>query len=171
MPLKNWRKFDMAGSANVIQWLSESDIASLNHNLIDAQTPMEPVGVLNLSGLSSAQYRAIQYQNYAGVSDIFVLGAVFSEALVQNHPFFNANKRTAAAAVMVFLLINGVMLKAPWEQVVEMFEGLAKHTFDIDDFSCWLTHWSVKFDVSQLDELAADAYYNNETLKSKFSKL
>ncbi len=72
---------------------------------------------------------------------------------------------------MVFLLINGMMLKAPWEQVVEMFEGLAKHTFDIDDFSCWLKHWSVKFDVSQLDELAADAYYNNETLKSKFSKL
>ena len=155
----------------MIHWLSESDIASLNQNLIDAQTPLEPVGVLNNSGLSSAQYRAIQYQNYAGITDLFMLGAVFSEALVQNHPFFNANKRTAAAAVMVFLLINGVMLKAPWEQVVDMFEGLAKHTYDIDDFSCWLKHWSVKFDVSKIDDLASDAYHNNEILNSKFSKL
>ncbi|MDD1966157.1 type II toxin-antitoxin system death-on-curing family toxin [Pseudomonas putida] len=153
-----------------INWLSETDIASLNNNLIDAQTPSEPIGVLSLSGLSSAQSRAIQYQHYTSANDIFILGAVFSEALVQNHPFFNANKRTAAAAVMVFLLINGMMLKAPWEQVVDMFEGLAKHVYDIDDFTCWLKHWSVKFDVSKLDELAEEAYNNNKTLKDKFHK-
>jgi death-on-curing protein len=132
---------------------------------------MEPVGVLNVSGLASAQHRAIQYQHYTCANDIFVLGAVFSEALVQNHPFFNANKRTAAAAVMVFLLINGMMLKAPWEQVVDMFEGLAKHSYDIDDFSCWLKHWSVKFDVGDLDSLAVDAHNNNSILNSKFLKL
>lgn len=168
---KSWRKFEMTELSVKINWLSESDIASLNENLIDAQTPMEPVGVLNFSGLSSAQHRAIQYQNYACANDLYILGAVFSEALVQNHPFFNANKRTAAAAVMIFLMINGARLTAPWQQVVDMFEGLAKHTYDLDDFACWLKHWSVKFDVGQIDSLASDAYKNNHTLKSKFLKL
>lgn len=169
--LKNWRKFEMIQSTTQIKWLSESDIALLNESLIDAQTPMEPVGVLNYSGLSSAQHRAMQYQSYAYADDIFILGAVFSEALVQNHPFFNANKRTAAAAVMVFLLINGVRLTAPWQQVVDMFEGLAKHTYDLDDFGCWLKHWGVKFDVDSIDDLASDAYENNNILRSKFLKL
>jgi len=151
-------------------WLSDSDIAMLNQHLIEAQTPGEPIGVLNFSGLSSAQHRAMQYHHYACVNDVFKLGAVFAEALVQNHPFFNANKRTAAAAVMVFLLLNGKKLDAPWEQVVDIFEGLAKHNYDIDDFECWLAHWSKKFDVNDLELLANDARSHNDTIRHKFYK-
>lgn len=149
-------------------WLDEGDIARLNQNLIEAQTPCEPIGILNFSGLSSAQSRAMQYQHYTQSTDVFKLGAVFAEALVQNHPFFNANKRTAAAAVMVFLLLNGQRLQAPWHQVVDFFEGLAKHEHDIDDFECWLAHWSVKFDVASLESLADEARNGNETIKRKF---
>lgn len=153
-----------------ISWLSEVDIAVLNRSLIEAQTPSEPVGVLNISGLASAQHRAIQYQQYANACDLFKLGAVFAEAIVQNHPFFNANKRTAAAAVMVFLMINGRRLNAPMEQVVDMFEGLAKHSYDIDDFECWLAHWSVKFDVGDIDELAEKAQERNNTIRKYLTK-
>ncbi|PBP53499.1 hypothetical protein CCL18_22275 [Pseudomonas syringae] len=156
--------------SNVI-WLNETDIAVLNRNLIEAQTPSEPVGVLNVSGLASAQYRAIQYQQYANACDVYKLGAVFAEALVQNHPFYNANKRTAAAAVMVFLMVNGRRLNAPSDQVVDMFEGLAKHFYDINDFEFWLKHWSVKFDVDKIDDLAEDAYENNITIKNNFFKI
>lgn len=154
-----------------ICWLRETDIALLNQHLIESQTPSEPVGILSMSGLSSAQHRAIQYQHYTNAEDVFQLGAVFAESLVQNHPFFNANKRTAAAAVMVFLLLNGWRLRAPWEQVVDFFEALAKHEHDIDDFQCWLAHWSERFDVRVIDELADAAYKNNDTIKKNFSKI
>jgi death-on-curing protein len=154
-----------------IVWLSDVDISLLNKNLIKAQTPAEPIGVLNFSGLASAQHRAIQYQQYANVCDLFKLGAVFAEALVQNHPFYNANKRTAAAAVMVFLIINGRRLNAPIHQVVDMFEGLAKHAYDIDDFECWLAHWSVKFDPCEISELAKEASDKNQTIQKHFLKV
>lgn len=150
------------------RWLSDEDIALLNQQLISLQTPFEPIGVLNPSGLSSAQQRAAQYQYYTQTRDIFKLGAVFAEALVQNHPFFNANKRTAAAAVMVFLLVNGWKLDAPWNEVVEMFEGMARHYYDVDDFEAWLSQWSVSFDVAELDAQAKNSCKANKTLKKNF---
>jgi len=153
-----------------INWLSEVDIAGLNRRLIEVQTPAEPIGVLNHPGLASAQHRAIQYQHYSNACDVYKLGAVFAEAIVQNHPFFNANKRTAAAAVMVFLLLNGKRLQAPMDQVVDMFEGLAKHAYDIDDFECWLVHWCVKFDVNKIDDLAQEVYKKNKLLRQHFLK-
>lgn len=150
------------------RWLSDEDISLLNQQLIDLQTPFEPVGVLNPSGLSSAQQRAAQYQYYTQTRDVFRLGAVFAEALVQNHPFFNANKRTAAAAVIVFLLVNGWRLNAPWHEVVDMFEGLARHYYDVGDFESWLSRWSVKFDVGELSALAERDFKANLKLQKSF---
>lgn len=131
-------------------WLSSSDIELVNKSLIALQTPGEPVGVLNFSGLSSAQQRAAQYQYYTQTRDIFKLAAVFAEAIIQNHPFFNANKRTAAAAVMVFLLINGWKLNAPIVEVVDVFEGVARHCYSAQDLENWLAYWSIESDVDLL---------------------
>ncbi len=150
------------------RWLSDDDIYMLNQRLISLQTPSEPVGVLNYSGLSSAQQRAAQYQYYTQTRDVFRLGAVFAEAIVQNHPFFNANKRTAAAAVMVFLLVNGWRLNAPWYELVERFEGLARHSYDVSDLQAWLSRWSVRFDVGCLDAEARISYNCNNTLRNHF---
>jgi death-on-curing protein len=133
------------------RWLSDSDLELLNQQLIIRQTPNEPIGTLNPSGLSSAQQRAAQYQHYTQTRDIFTLASVFAEAIVQNHPFFNANKRTAAAAVMVFLLINGWELKAPWHEVVDLFEGMARHQYSAQDLEHWLANSSTKKDPSALN--------------------
>lgn len=50
---------------------------------------------------------------YEQTNDMFVLASVLIESLIQNHPFANANKRTAMMAGAVFLLLNGYELTAP----------------------------------------------------------
>ncbi len=43
--------------------------------------------------------------------DVFEMAAAYLYHIVQNHPFLDGNKRTGAAAAIVFLAINGVDLQ------------------------------------------------------------
>jgi len=45
-------------------------------------------------------------------TDIFEMAAAYLFHIVQNHPFIDGNKRTGAVASVVFLLMNGIELKA-----------------------------------------------------------
>jgi death-on-curing protein len=45
-------------------------------------------------------------------ADIFEMAAAYLFHLVQNHTFFDGNKRTAAAAAIVFLELNGYAFDA-----------------------------------------------------------
>lgn len=79
--------------------------------------------------LGSAQYAPAQHRYYGQTEDMAMLGAVLLARLIRNHPFHNANKRTAYAAVTIFLDINGYVLDAPQDEVLEVCVGLA----DTDD--------------------------------------
>lgn len=96
-----------------VNYLSLEDIVYINKALIETQTPNEPVGVLNQNNLSSSQSRPSTIRYYEQTDDMFRLSAVLIESLIQNHPFANANKRTAIMAGYVFLLLNGYELTAP----------------------------------------------------------
>ena len=45
--------------------------------------------------------------------------------LVQDHPFIDGNKRTGAAATVVFLLINGLAFSAPEDDFEELVRAVA----------------------------------------------
>ena len=45
--------------------------------------------------------------------DLFEMAAAYLFHIVQNHPFFDGNKRTGAVAALVFLDINGTEINAP----------------------------------------------------------
>jgi death-on-curing protein len=46
-------------------------------------------------------------------TDHFEMAAAYSYHLCQNHPFIDGNKRTALAAALVFLELNGVSILDP----------------------------------------------------------
>lgn len=87
-----------------IRYLSVSDLTELNQILIQHYTPEEPIGVLKPNELVSAQQRPAQFRAYDQTNDIFILAGALFEGLIRNHPFLNANKRTAFAANRAFLL-------------------------------------------------------------------
>ncbi|MCP6156754.1 type II toxin-antitoxin system death-on-curing family toxin, partial [Klebsiella pneumoniae] len=80
--------------------------------------------------LSSSQARPSMIRWYRQTDDMFVLSASLIESLIQNHPFANANKRTAMMAGYIFLLLNGYELTAPGDDLVPMAEGLARKEYD-----------------------------------------
>jgi len=47
--------------------------------------------------------------------DLYQQAAAYAFHLCQNHPFVDGNKRTALAAALVFLSLNGVEWKTPRE--------------------------------------------------------
>nr|WP_269558016.1 type II toxin-antitoxin system death-on-curing family toxin [Halomonas sp. 1513] len=128
-----------------------ADIVTTNRRMLEL-TPEEPFGIIDQGALESAQQRPCTHRYYEQTDDIFTLAAVLGEGLVQNHCFLNANKRTAAECVYVFLLLNGWELTAPGHEVVTIYEGVATHEYTAEELADWLAGWSREFDTSALND-------------------
>lgn len=140
----------MAEHVDGVNYLSIDDLIFINRSLIEAQTPNEPIDVINPSGLGSSQSRPSQIRYYEQTDDMFHLSAALIESLIQNHAFANANKRTAMMAGYIFLLMNGYELTAPDHEVVTIAEGMARKDYDAEDLENWLCHWSRDYDSRAL---------------------
>jgi len=87
-------------------YLSLAEVLAIHADQIERYggTP----GVRDLGLLESALFRP-QTGHYAGILEE---AAALWESLSQNHPFMDGHKRTAFAATVTFLAINGVRLTA-----------------------------------------------------------
>lgn len=68
-------------------------------------------GLRDINLLNSAV--AMPYASFSNEflhSDIFEMAAAYAFHISQNHPFIDGNKRTALAACLVFLEMNGISL-------------------------------------------------------------
>lgn len=139
-----------------IRFLTVEALTFINRRLISLQTPNEMIGVLKPNELSSSQQRPAQVRYYERTNDMFRLAAVLMESIVRNHPFANANKRTAAASGFLFLLMNGYELTAPGHEMVAIILGVATGDYSSEDLTNWLAHWSRDFDTRNLN--APDAW-------------
>jgi len=83
-------------------------------------------GLLDIRLLSSAL--AQPEASYAGDylhNGLFAMAGAYAYHLCQNHPFLDGNKRTALAAALVFLDINGVVLEEREDQLFDMMMAIA----------------------------------------------
>jgi death on curing protein len=53
-------------------------------------------------------------------ADIFEMAAAYLFHIVQNHPFVDGNKRTGAAAAIIFLAMNGIEIEADEDGLVDI---------------------------------------------------
>ena len=74
--------------------------------------------------LESALARPLNKFAY-GETDIAALAAAYGFGIARNHPFVDGNKRTAFAAMIVFLGLNGIDLEAPQEAATAIVLGMA----------------------------------------------
>lgn len=80
-----------------------------------------PDGTRDMALLQSAV--AMPQAGYGGQllhSDIFEMAAAYLYHIVQNHPFIDGNKRTGAAAAIVFLSMNGIEIDADEDGLVTL---------------------------------------------------
>ncbi|WP_058301070.1 type II toxin-antitoxin system death-on-curing family toxin [Gorillibacterium timonense] len=94
---------------SLTRYLSAQEVIAINLAMIQRYSPGEQVGVKDPGMLESAVYRP---QSSAFEEDayptLFEKAAALFESLGQNHPFHNANKRTAFTALVLFLRYNGL---------------------------------------------------------------
>ena len=140
----------MADIVEGIHYLSVEDFIYINRTLIEAQTPSEPIDVINHNNLCSSQARPSVVKYYQQTDDMFELSAALIESLIQNHAFANANKRTAMMAGYMFLLLNGYELTAPGDEIVVIAEGMARKVYNCEDLENWLCYWSRPYDSRNL---------------------
>lgn len=78
--------------------------------------------------------------NRAGYSDpdVAELGALYALGIARNHPFVDGNKRTAFAALVLFLSLNGAPLVADEAEAVITMLGMAAHDIEDDAFIAWV---------------------------------
>jgi death-on-curing protein len=95
-------------------------------------------GVKDEGPLGSALGRPLNKFHYAACRDLFDLAAAYAFGIARNHPFNDANKRTAWACCVVFLKLNGVEINLPAPDIVDHMIALAQGDLDEPAFSGWL---------------------------------
>ncbi len=97
------------------------------------------IGVRDEGLLESALARPQQLHAYGDPPpDLAALAASLAFGLARNHPFIDGNKRTAAVAYELFLVLNDAMLQASNIELYPVYLALAEGSLDEAGFADWL---------------------------------
>jgi death-on-curing protein len=94
-------------------------------------------GLRDLGLLESALARPHNKFAY-GETDLASLAAAYAFGIARNHPFVDGNKRSAFAAIIVFLGLNGVEFDAPPPEATAIFLDLAAGLVQEDGLARWI---------------------------------
>jgi len=104
-----------------IEFLGLDDVLEIHRDQIEhygGSLGIRDMGLLQSAVAMPAAGFGDQYLH----EDIFEMAAAYLFHITQNHPFVDGNKRTGAAAAVVFLAMNGTELDADENE----FEGLVR---------------------------------------------
>jgi len=88
-----------------LRWLTAEAVAAIQEELISRYAGVSGVRAAGL--LESAVARPQHLAAYKRKPSVPALAAAYGWGLLRNHPFVDGNKRTALAAMVVFLDLNG----------------------------------------------------------------
>jgi death on curing protein len=71
-------------------------------------------------------------------ADVYQMAASYCYHISQNHPFMDGNKRTAFAAMVAFLRINGINVIAGEDETINMLLEICAHKKDQKDLENWI---------------------------------
>jgi death-on-curing protein len=95
-------------------------------------------GIRDRGLLESALARPLQHYAYAEGVDIIDMAALYTIAIVRNHPFVDGNKRAGFLAGILFLELNGFDFAGSEQAVVESVFALAAGDLDETGYAAWL---------------------------------
>ena len=96
-----------------------------------------PLGIRDEALLESALARPQQLFHYED-PDLFTLATAYIYGILKNHPFIDANKRTAFMTGFVFLNRNGKLMTAPEAETTQAILKLTDGNMTEAEFTHWL---------------------------------
>lgn len=97
-------------------------------------------GIKSENLLHSALARPENRWHYAesDLPDTATLAAAYAYGIARNHPFNDANKRTAWSCCILFLRLNGTLVQVSAPEAVETMVALASGAMEENAFAVWL---------------------------------
>ncbi|GGD97024.1 type II toxin-antitoxin system death-on-curing family toxin [Paenibacillus nasutitermitis] len=126
-----------------IRYLAVQEIIAVNVAMIQRYSPGEYIGVKDSGLLESAVQRPRSFGEDAYPS-LFDKASALFESLGMNHPFQNANKRTAFAALVIFLQLNGYRFVMNQKDADDMTVDRVNHNFSFEELSALIQKHCVK---------------------------
>ena len=117
-------------------WIEASDVLMLHDRLISLDGGM--AGLRDIALLESALARPQQLHAYADTSDIVDMAASYTAGLLQNHVFFDGNKRTGFVVGILFLELNGYRFTATEDAATQAVLELTTGTLDEAAYAAFL---------------------------------
>lgn len=95
-------------------------------------------GVRDEGSVESALARPVNAWVYGEASEVEALAAIYLCALVRQQGYLDGNKRTALAAMLVFLRLNGRRLVAPGPDLYAIVMAAATGAIGVEKVAEWL---------------------------------
>ena len=118
------------------RWIEERDALAIHDRLLALHGGA--IGLRDRGLLESALARPRQHYAYAGESDVVEMAALYTAAIVRNHPFVDGNKRTGFVIGVLFLELHGFDFKASEADATQAVMALAAGTLDEAGYAVWL---------------------------------
>ncbi|MGH7572434.1 MAG: type II toxin-antitoxin system death-on-curing family toxin, partial [Gemmatimonadota bacterium] len=109
-------------------------------------------GIRDEGLIESALARPRQKWGYEEGADLALLAAAYAFGLVQNHGSVDGNKRVGAAAMGVFLNLNGFEVEAPEPKLVSAILAVASSEWDEGTLVEWFRERVVSFSDDEATE-------------------
>ncbi|TET30024.1 MAG: type II toxin-antitoxin system death-on-curing family toxin, partial [Anaerolineales bacterium] len=68
--------------------------------------------------------------------------AALSDSMINNHPFVDGNKRTGIGAAVLFLSLNGYVLTASNQELLDLTMKIAQKKTAIEEVANWFEKYS-----------------------------
>lgn len=121
---------------NALRYLSVKEVIAINVALIQKYSPGEHIGVKSGNLIEPAVLRS-QPSTFGNDTypTIFEKSAALFESLGKNHPFQNANKRTAFTALVIFLKFNGYRFVMDQKLAEDMTVDMVNHHYTVHELT------------------------------------
>lgn len=118
-------------------FLTLDEVLAIHHGEIEKFGGSHGLRDLNL--LESAVYRPqASFMGEDLYPTIFDKAAALTHSILLNHPFLDANKRTATVSTAYFLHLNGYEVEMKQKELVEFALKVESKQMDLEQISKWL---------------------------------
>lgn len=119
-----------------LRYLSVQEVIAINVAMIQRYSPGEQIGVKSSALLESAIQRPMSSAfGEDAYPTVFEKAAALFESLEQNHPFQNANKRTAFTALVIYLRYNGFLLIMDSKAAEDFTIDMVNHKYTLAELT------------------------------------
>ena len=117
-----------------MRYLTVEEVLEINAAVMRGRHVLRDQGLLE-SAVARPQASAFGADAYP---NLVTKAAALLHSLVLNHPFVDGNKRTAILATLVFLDLNGYVIRWDQDEALDFMLRLAQHQVEMDDVIAFL---------------------------------